>query len=155
MFKTCLIFLVFSFIFSLSQPVFAGEVTAEYKCTKRCQFCVTMGKKTVCSQKYAEESEDFDKGRQLKKFVNDGLIIPENDLKPGFTLEKFNQLYFNCELMVQKLELMKQATQNMCVAKTVRYEKQVIMKRKPAEAPAKKSVPKKALPKGKKSKYSK
>jgi hypothetical protein len=119
--------------------------SAEYKCTSKCTFCVTMGKKTVCSEKYSEDSENFSKGQQLKKFVNEGLINPDSKLKPGFTLDKFNQTYFNCELMIQKAEQIKQATQKMCVAKTVRYEKKVIMKRSPAsKEPRVKAKPKKS-----------
>lgn len=126
---------------------FADAASAEYKCTNRCTFCVTIGKKTVCSEKYSEDSDEFDKGRQLKKYVNEGLIVPNESLKQGFNLDDFNQKFFNCELMIKKAEQIQSATQQMCVATTVRYEKKVIQKRAPANAP-------KVKPKPKKSKYS-
>lgn len=113
----------------------AKAASAEYKCTNKCTFCVTMGKKVVCSERYAEDSEQFEKGRQLKKFVNDGLINPDDRLKQGFTLDSFNLKYFNCELMIKKAEQIQDAAQKMCVAKTVRYEKTTFQKRTPAAAP--------------------
>lgn len=135
-------------LFFLASMVFnaaADAASAEYKCTNKCTFCVTMGKKVVCSERYSEDSEQFEKGRQLKKFVNDGLITPDDGLRQGFTLEHFNQKYFNCELMIKKAEQIQDATQKMCVAKTVRYEKTVITKRAPANEPVKvKAKPKKS-----------
>ncbi len=122
----------------------AHAASAEYKCTKKCTFCVTMSAKTVCSEGYSEDSEEFDKGRQLKKFVNDGLIVPDASLKNGFTLDQFNNKYFNCELMIRKAEQIQAAAQTMCVAKTVRYERTVIQKRAPANAPKVKAKPKKS-----------
>lgn len=126
----------------------AQAAKAEYKCTSKCTFCVTMGAKVVCSEKYSEDSDDFEKGRQLKKFVNEGLINPDGSLKQGFSLDKFNQMYFNCELMIKKAEQIQAAAQTMCVAKTVRYEKTEFTKRQPASAKSK------VKPKPKKSKYS-
>ncbi|MCC6137846.1 MAG: hypothetical protein IT287_04390 [Bdellovibrionaceae bacterium] len=132
------------FIVSMVFNTVTQAASAEYKCTSKCTFCVTMGKKIVCSEKYAEDTEQFEKGRQLKKFVNEGLINPDESLKQGFTLDSFNQKYFNCELMIKKAEQIQDAAQKMCVAKTVRYEKTVITKRSPANTPVKvKAKPKK------------
>lgn len=133
-----------SFMFVSAESLAAS---AEYKCTSKCTFCVTMGKKIVCSSQYAEDSDEFEKGRQLKKFVNDGLINPDDSLKQGFTLDGFNQKYFNCEIMIRKAEQIQDAAQKMCVAKTVRYEKTTFQKRSPASAPPAKA-------KAKKTKYS-
>lgn len=138
---------VFAFVFMslLFVSSESSAATAEYKCTSKCTFCVTIGKKVVCSEKFSEDSDDFEKSRQLKKFVNDGLINPDDSLKQGFSLDTFNQKYFNCEIMIRKAEQIQEAAQKMCVAKTVRYEKTTFQKRAPAST---------AKPKAKKTKYS-
>lgn len=137
--------LVVGFLFATAFNISAAEAaTAEYKCVNKCTFCVTMGKKVVCSEKYSEDSDDFEKGRQLKKFVNEGLIVPNESLKQGFSLDAFNQKFFNCELMIKKAEQIQRATQQMCVATTVRYEKKVIQKRVPASESKVKAKPKKS-----------
>ena len=116
---------VFIFLFVTimlnSSEVLAGS--AEYKCTNKCTFCVTVDKKVICSEKFSEDSDDFEKSRLLKKYVTDGLINPDNKLKQGFSLDSFSKKYFNCELMIKKTEQIQDATQKMCIAKTARFEK--------------------------------
>lgn len=117
--------------------------SAEYKCTQKCTFCITTVKKVVCSEPYSEESAEFEKGRQLKKYVNEGLIIPDEKLKQGFNLDQFGQKYFNCEMMIKKVEQIQEASQKMCVVKTAKYEGANSGKRGPANSSSKKSSAKK------------
>lgn len=123
-----------------ADTVYALEpATAEYKCTTDCSLCITFPKKTVCSAKYADDSEDYLKGKKLSKFVNEGLIIPTPDLKAGFNLNAFATKFFDCDLMVKKVAQIQEATQNMCVRKTVKYKKTVLVPRSPASASTKSS----------------
>jgi hypothetical protein len=123
----------------LPQLSLADQVTAEYKCTSKCQLCINYPKKTVCSDKYSEDGDEFLKAKKLSKFVNDGLVIPDDKLKPGFDLNTFAAKYFNCELMIKKAKQIAEATQNMCVAKTVSYKKTTLVPRSPASVETKKT----------------
>jgi len=114
---------LFGYVYFAADPVFAAGLSAEYKCTTDCSFCVTFdGKKTVCSEKYADDSEEYEKGKKLSRFVNEGLIIPSSDIKQGFSLNAFANKFFNCEFMIKKAEQIKQAAENMCIRKTVKRE---------------------------------
>ena len=111
---------------------FAETVTAEYKCTSECTMCLFYSKKTVCSEKYADDSAESMKAKKLTKFVNDGLVVPDDKLKPNFNLDSFASKYFNCEMMIKKADQIREATQNMCVSKVVKYKKTVMVPRMPA-----------------------
>lgn len=125
-------YLTAAYLFFSPELSQAQALTAEYKCTNSCTFCITYPKKTVCSDKYSEDSAEYAKARKLSKFVNDGLIVPDEKLKPGFNLDVFAQKYFNCELMIKKADQIREATQNMCVSKVVQYKKMMV--RSPASS---------------------
>jgi hypothetical protein len=102
------------FLFSPVQVQAADVVSAEYKCTSKCNLCLTYSKKTVCSESFVEDSAEYMKAKKLSRFINDGLITPDEKIKPGFGLEQFGHKYFNCDLMIKKAEQIREATQNMC-----------------------------------------
>jgi hypothetical protein len=118
----------------------AEVLGAEYKCTTQCTLCINYPKKTVCSARYPEDGEEFIKAKKLSKFVNDGLVVPDDKLKPGFDLNSFAAKYFNCELMIRKAKQIAEATQNMCVTRTVNYKKSVLVPRSPASIKKSKSA---------------
>jgi len=110
-------------------------ISAEYKCTNQCSLCIDFaGKKTVCSEKYDDDSEEYEKAKKIARFVNDGLIVPSQDIKTGFKLEEFQSRFFNFFLMVKKAAQIAEATKNMCVRKTVKYEKTVLVPRSPTSS---------------------
>lgn len=123
---------LFTYAYFMADPVFAAGITAEYKCTSDCSLCITFDKKTVCSEKYPDESEEYEKAKKLSRFVNEGLIVPSSDIKQGFSLNAFANKFFNCEFMIKKAEQIKQAAENMCVRKTVKHE--TFVPRQPASA---------------------
>lgn len=128
-------------LFSPEMSQASSGIMAEYKCTSKCTLCITYPQKTVCSQKYTEDGEEYMKAKKLAKFVNDGLITPDDKLKPNFDLNNFAAKYFNCELMIKKAEQIREATQNMCVTKTVNVKKTMLVPRMPASAkPAPKKI---------------
>jgi hypothetical protein len=111
----------------------ANSITAEYKCTQQCSMCVTFdNKKVVCSEKYSDESEKFIKAKKLSRFVNEGLITPPVALKNNFNIDSFAQQFYKCDLMVKKVELIQEATQNFCATKTADKKKVVVDYREPA-----------------------
>jgi hypothetical protein len=111
---------LFGYAYFSAEPVFA--LSAEYKCTSECTLCINFDKRTVCSERYADDSEEYEKGKKLSRFVNDGLINPSPDIKQGFSLNAFANKFFNCEFMIKKAEQIKQAAENMCVRKTVKRD---------------------------------
>jgi hypothetical protein len=130
-------------LLSLLFPKYAqAEVlSSEYKCTTQCTLCINYSKKTVCSSHYPEDGDEFIKAKKLSKFVNEGMVIPDDKLKPGFDLNSFAAKYFNCELMIKKAKQLAEATQNMCVTKTVNYKKTMLVPRSPASVRKSRPLP--------------
>lgn len=91
-----------------------AATTAEYKCTNTCTFCVNYGKKTVCSEKFNDDSDEYEKAKRLSKMVNDGVIDPGSDLKAGFKVKTFASKYFNCDFVAKKIQQWEEARTNLC-----------------------------------------
>ncbi|MBY0316860.1 MAG: hypothetical protein K2Q26_15170 [Bdellovibrionales bacterium] len=99
-------------LFAVQQA--SAGTTAEYKCTSSCNFCVNYGKRTVCSEKFNDDSEDFEIAKRLSKMVNDGVIDPGSDLKTGFKVKSFSSKYFNCDFVAKKIQQWESARANLC-----------------------------------------
>ncbi len=123
---------LFAYAYFMAEPAFAG-ITAEYKCTTDCNLCITFdSKKTICSEKYEDDSDQYEFAKKIGRLVNDGLLIPTPDLKVGFALGAFAKKFFNCDLMVKKAEQIKQATENMCKKSVAAYREREMSQEKPS-----------------------
>lgn len=113
LFLSIIVSVLTTFILIGGQAAFAGT-TAEYKCTTSCNFCVNYGKRVVCSEKFSDDSDEFEKAKRLSKMVNDGVIDPGSDLKTGFKVKSFASKYFNCDFVAKKIQQWEEARHNLC-----------------------------------------